>query len=246
MKTTPLLVPAVILFQLSAAGAPVPPGTPVKVWGKLHFASRKAGFEGTNVGQEGDERRYIGGHPNSPQRAVWRFEQLPKRLTTARGDAVQVRLKCAHFALTGQDERAALVVVRAVSHTCPQVPPNQQQLGEWQWAAADRKEQYRAERSEYRGKGIDPDAAGPGTGGWRAANALAEKYGFYEASVVKVPDLEEVSIDLPAGLFRNASKEAPKAGVDGKPGPLVSIYVKCESKGLFLGVQETDLYLVGR
>jgi hypothetical protein len=148
-----------------------------------------------------------------------------------------------------------------VSHTCPQVSPNLQQKGEWQWlpktGAAKGKtlqEQYRDDVAAYRAKKIDPQAAEPDSEGWKAANALAEKYGYYEVRLPKVLELVVTRIDLPAGVFRNALKNAPGVGADGKPEQLarsraeevrslISIYVKCETEGLLLGVNETDLYI---
>ena len=63
----------------------------------------------------------------------------------------------------------------------------------------------------------------------------------------KVPELKEVGVNLPAGLFRNALRNPRKVGADGKPDrPLVSIYVKCETAGLLIGVLESDLCLVAR
>ena len=245
-KVTLLILSALFLVQCSL-GAPVPPDRPVEIRGKLHFKSRKADFEGTNVGQEGDDRLYIHGHPISPQRAIWTFDKLPKSYMTANGDAVQVKLKCSHFAMTKQDGQGALVVIRAVSHTCPQVPPNMQQEGEWQWVNRDQKEQFHSDMLDYRARKIDPREPQPGAEDWKAANTLAEKFGFWEVEVPKVPDLKDVGVNLPAGLFRNALKNPQKVGADGKPErPLVSIYVKCETKGLLIGVMESDMYLVAK
>jgi len=245
-KVTLLISSALILVQYSL-GAPALPDRPAEIGGKLHFKGRKVDFAGTNVGQDGDDRLYIAGHPLSPQRAIWTFDTLPKGYMTAKGDAVQVKLKCSHFALTKQDGEGARVVIRAVSHTCPQVPPNQQQQGEWQWVNGDQKEQFHADILGYRARKIDPRENPPGAEDWKAANALAEKFGFWEVEVPEVPELKEAGVKLPAGLFRNALRNPRKVGADGKPErPLVSIYVKCETAGLLIGVMESDLCLDAR
>jgi hypothetical protein len=246
-KVTLLISSALFLVQGSLGGVPVPPDIPVEIRGKLHFKSRKADFEGTNLGQDGDDRLYIFGHPSSPQRAIWTFDKLPKSYMTTKGDAVQVKLKCSHFAMTKQDGQGALVVIRAVSHTCPQVPPNLQQQDEWKWVNGDQKEQFHADMLDYRARKIDPRERQPGAEDWKAANTLAEKFGFWEVEVPKVPELKYVGVNLPSGLFRNALKNPQKVGADGKPErPLVSIYVKCVTKGLLIGVMESDMYLVAK
>jgi hypothetical protein len=257
MKPTLLILLAFLLSAQAPVRADDPPKTPDgtgEVRGHLKFKSlknRKTEFEGIDVGVEGDTRKYIGGAPGSPQRAIWEFEKLPKSLTTATGDVVQLKLTCSHFYLTKPVGRAAQVVIRVVSHTCPQVQPDLQQKGEWQWVPrkveANGKtlhEQYLDDVAAYRDKKIDLQAAKPDDEAWKAASALAEKYGYYEVRVPKFLDLVETSIDLPAGGFRNSLKNDREVGADGKPvRPLVSIYVKCETEGLLLGVKETDLYI---
>lgn len=254
MKPILLILLAFLLSVRAPVRADEPPKTPKRVGevrGCLQFKSRKMNFKGIDVGVEPDTRKYIAGDPDSPQRAIWTFEQLPKSLAAAPGDVVSVKLTCSHFYLTTPVGQGAQVVIRVVSHTCPQVPPLQQK-GEWQWLLKNGdvkgktlQEQYRDDVAAYRANKIDPQAAKPDSEGWKAANALAEKYGYYEVRVPKVLDLVQTSIDLPAGVFRNALKNDPTVGADGKPEwPLVSIYVKCESKGLLLGVNETDLHIV--
>ena len=57
------------------------------------------------------------------------------------------------------------------------------------------------------------------------------------------------SIEIPAGLFRNALQGDPGAVKDPRTGaevpfPRVSVYVKCETPGQLLGMAEPDLYLL--
>jgi hypothetical protein len=257
--TCPTAAVGALLAAFLAAQAPGARGgaptkekvEPVKVKGQLQFKSRKPDFDGTELGDETDPRKYIAGDPVSPQRAIWHFDKFPKGLPTAHNDAVPARLTCSIFRLARTAPDEVEVVVRAVSHRCPQEPPNAQQKGEWQWAgpAAAKgralREQYEEAVAAYKARKLDPGSAKPATDDWKATNDLAETYGYYEVRVRKVRDLVETDFVLPAGLFRNALKTDPEPDGDGKPKrPRVSVYVKCETPGLLLGVMESDLYLV--
>lgn len=248
MKTTPLGLLILLPLWAVRADEPEAPKGDAAVRGRLEFKSRRAAFDGTDVGQAGNPRKYIAGDPDSPHRAIWHFEKLPKGVAAPPGDVVPAKLTCSHFHLVKAAAPGARVVVRAVSHTCPQVPPDMQQKGEWQWVGKNSKgkslkDQYQDDVAAYRAKKIDP--AKPDADGWKAANALAEKYGYYETRLTAVLDLVEADIDLPAGLFRNALKNDAEVGADGKPKrPMVSIYLHCETPGLLLGMREADLRLV--
>lgn len=228
--------------------------------GKLEFKSRRADFEGTNVGREFDYRRYIAGHPESPQRAIWQFpfSSVPSSMTSPPEDRVQVEFTFDVYRLTkGEENRGAGVTFRFVTHNCPQTPPRQDQRGEWQWANTDVDEtdkktpeqRYKDDVQKLRqDKGINVEAAKPGTPAWEEVNKLAEKYGFYEIRGKEVFDYTVMGVDIPAGLFRNAAKGDPGTvtGPDGKPSPAprVSVYVKCESPGQLLGMAQPDLYIL--
>lgn len=243
MKTTLLASLAFLLTALSNVRADDPKDSKKEVRGRLEFKSRRA-FDGIDIGQEGNALRYITGDPDSPQRAIWSFENIPKGMMTASGDFVAAKFKCSHFSLVKQALPGAQILVRVVSHTCPQQPPDVRQKGEWQWVGKKiLLDQYQDDVASYRAKKIDPEK--PNEEGWKAANALAEKYGYYETRLPIVFDQVETDIAIPTGLFRNALKHDPEVGTDGKPKrPLVSIYVKCETCGLLLGMMETDLHLV--
>lgn len=224
-----------------------------QVRGKLRFMSRKVNFDGINVGNEFDKRKYITGHPDSPQRGIWSFDTLPRSMMSAPEDVVPAKLTCSLYHLTNNGVPGAQIVIRAVSHNCPQKPPNLPQKGEWQWVndkvdakGKTPKDQYQDDVAAYQAKKIDPETAKPGTEGWKAANELAEKYGYYEFRIRNVIEGAETSIELPAGLFRNALKNNPETDANGKPVPPVSILVKCETVGTLLGMAEPDLHLVER
>lgn len=235
---------------------PKPPDQPSdRVQGRLQFGSRashlrseKAPFEGTSIGAEGeDPRKYIAGHPDSPQRAVWHFDTFPLALMSSEGEAITAKLTCSIFRLARRASNKTWVTVRAVTHTCPQTPPRRVDEGDWQWEDVEGRKNYHKRVEGYIAAGIDLRAAHPGIDDWKAVNQLAEEYGFYETQFSSERELIETDVDLPLGLLRNALKNEPEAGAGGRAKrPRVSIYLKCETEGFMLGVMEPDLYLVGK
>ncbi len=220
--------------------------------GKLEFKSlpaaermEKKEFEGTNVGREFDYRRYIAGHSESPQRAIWHFATLPSEMETAEGARVPVEFTFDIFRMTkGEQNKGVSVTFRFVTYQSPQRQPEKQHKGEWQWVDKAKEDEYRKAVEEYVDKGQNPNGARPGEPGWIAVNALAERFGYYEVRGKEVLDYRVMGIEVPAGLFRNANQGQPEKGVDGKPLPRLSVYVKCESEGQLLGMAEPDLYLL--
>lgn len=228
----------------------------VPVRGDLEFRSRTAQFEGTNVGREFDYRRYIAGHPDSPQRAVWHFDEIPSGMLSPSGDWIPVEFTFDVFKMTkGEENKGVLVSFRCVTHNCPQMPPRQEQRGEWQWAdqqpdasGKTAEQRYREAVEAFQKEGKNPIGAQPGQPGWEAVNQLAEEFGFYEIRGKEVFDYAVMGVTIPAGLFRNAMKGDPPVEKlpDGteRSRPRFSIYVKCESGGQLLGMAEPDLYLL--
>jgi ABC-type transport system involved in multi-copper enzyme maturation permease subunit len=223
----------------------------VPVRGKLSFQSRKLDFEGTNVGREFEYRKYIHGHPDSPQRAIWKFYDVPVDLTKAEGDAVPVEFTFDIFRLVKMESgKNVLVTVRVCSYKCPQKPPapHETNTGEWTWGNPEQFKEYRAEADAARAANKNPDTARPGTEAWKEANRLAEKYGYYELRNREIQNHAVIGVHLPAGVFRNAREGDPvmEKGKDGKEerAPRVRLYVKCESPGQLLGMAEPDLYVL--
>ena len=220
----------------------------VPVRGKLEFRSKKADFEGTNVGREFEYRKYIAGDPTSPQRGVWQFVTVPGALGNSDKDAVSCEFTFDVFKLTkGEENKGVFCTFRAVTHACPQVPPKDNS-GEWEWADKEKYKAYKADLEALRKAGRNPEGAEPGSDGWKAANELAERYGYYEIRNREAFDYSVGYVLLPAGLFRNAQQGTPPpvTDIEGKqrPGPRVSVAVKCESRGQLLGMAEPDLYLL--
>lgn len=222
----------------------------VPVRGKLEFKSRKVDFEGTNVGREFEYRKYIYGHPDSPQRAIWLYTDIPSDLLTAAEDRVPVEFTFDIYRMTkGEQNRGVGVTFRFVTHQTGQRPPVQSEGGEWQWTDTKREEEYQKEVKDLELKGISISGAVPGTDAWTEVSRLAEKYGFFEVRGKEVFDYTVMGVEVPAGLFRAATQGDPGQVEDKKtgkkvPAPRLRIYVKCESGGQLLGMAEPDLYLL--
>ncbi|MBY0458729.1 MAG: ABC transporter permease, partial [Gemmataceae bacterium] len=278
----------------------------VPVRGKLEFRSLRAEdrsdkqeFAGTNVGREFDYRRYIAGHPDSPQRAIWKFAELPAEMQRTEGDRIPIEFTFDIFKMTkGEQDKGVLVNFTVVTHHAPQRPPlKTEKMGSWEWVSAEQKAEYDAavarlqsgtlldpallnaadrdgavearriadrmksliEKLKAHGVPVTEGAGGlvtappanindprPDTPSWKAVNALAEEFGFYEYRGKRVLDYTVMGIDIPAGLVRNANDtgKAPDKDEQGRPLPRLTIYVKCESGGQLLGAAEPDLYLL--
>jgi hypothetical protein len=225
--------------------------------GKLEFRSlvaearsEKKEFEGTNVGREFDYRKYIAGADISPQRAIWKFATVPAAMGRADGDRVPVEFTFDIYKMTkGEQNKGALTKFQFATHNSPLKQPVSIKEPEWGWVLEDRKKAYDARVAELKAQqGLDvlnQTTATPNNKPvWEALNKLAEEFGYYEYRGKEVFDYQVMSVEVPAGLFRNALKGDPGKGPDGQPLPRFSVYVKCESDGQLLGVAEPDLYLL--
>ena len=111
--------------------------------GKLEFKSivgserqEKKDFEGTNVGREFDYRKYIAGSGESPQRAIWRFPDVPSDLASATGDRVPVEFTFDIFRMTkGEQNKGVLVKFQFVTQNAPLRQPAKG-VAEWPWVVA--------------------------------------------------------------------------------------------------------------
>lgn len=229
----------------------------VPVRAKMNFASRKEGFEGTNVGREFDYRKYIGGDPISPQRAIWNFYSVPSGLTRNR-DHVPCEFTFDIFRMTkGEENRGVDLDIRVVTWQCPQRPPTEMGVGVWSWERPDQRDKYEDRAKELLGAvpGITREqAANPmsvlgkatpqNAAVWAVAEKLAEEFGYFEVTGKEIFDYHPSSVAIPVGIFKNALNGSPKA-TDSQPNPpLVQVYVKCTTRGQLLGMAEGDLYLI--
>lgn len=224
--------------------------------GSLEFRSliasarnEKREFEGTNVGREFDYRKYIAGADISPQRAIWKFGTVPADMARAAGDRVPVEFTFDVYKMTkGEQNKGALTRFQFATHNAPLKQPTSMKEPDWVWLLEDRKKAYDARVKEFKDQGLDVlnlSVANPKNKPvWEALNKLTEEFGYYEISGKEVFDYQVMSVEIPAGLFRNAQKGDPGKDPTGAPVPRFSIYVKCESDGQLLGVAEPDLYLL--
>jgi hypothetical protein len=84
----------------------------------------------------------------------------------------------------------------------------------------------------------------PSKPNWEAANALADKYGFFEYQEKEVFDFHPERIDIPPGLFKNAAASEANGKKVEAGQPRVKVYVHCTSSSQMLGMAEGDLYLL--
>ncbi|CAN5299650.1 ABC transporter permease [soil metagenome] len=230
----------------------------VPVRGHLVFAGRKGINDGTNVGREFEYRKYIGGSPQSKDRAVWSFDKVPGNLLSRERDAVPCEYTLDIFRLTKGDENHGVDInVRVVSWQNPQIPSQVTGDGVWNWADGELQKQYDAERQQINdklknggyGTGYERslEYAKPSTPTWKLVDDLARKYGVYEVPTVEVYDYRPGSVMVPVGLFEKAAEgDAMGKDAEGKPMklPRFQVFVKCLSAGQMLGMAEADLYII--
>ncbi len=193
------------------------------LYGVLTFENTKDARRGESVGREWDYRSYISGPMigiGTPPMAVWSFGEPSSRL--ANRDKVRCEFAFDIYRTTKGYEN------RGVNSSFV--------FTTWKFKKGD-EAAARARRKELEEKNDpDPDAR------------VAEEFGFYEIFSQPVIDYHTESIDLPAGLFRNAipkdaaerrqMQELEKAGV----APL-TVRVRCLSATQYLGMARYDLYL---
>ncbi len=210
------------------------------VYGKLGFKSRREDFSGTSVGREWEYRRYVAGGSQanpSPQRAIWSFYRIPSSLTDK---PVPCEFAFDIFRTTkGEENKGVFCNFVFVSWKCPQrLHPDK---NVWEWVDQAKRTEYEKEAREAR---VFEASIKPNDPRWAKVEALAEKYGFFEFVSKEVFDYHTLSIDVPAGLFKNALSETPKSGDGSTEIPLVQVYVQCTSPTQFIGVAPYDLYLL--
>ena len=237
------------------------------VRGGLSFMSRKGMSEGTNVGREFDYRKHIGGHPQTSQRAVWKFASVPSGLSGGRaGTGVPMEMTFDIMRMTkGQENRGVFIEVQVFTPNAKLDPPpntggTPSGDGEWVWADKAKKVEYTKAAVAKLGLENDPivkdwarnnswdevysQRVRPRTRGvtprdkdWKVVDELAEEFGIFEIAGKEVYDYHPERIAVPAGLFRNAQKAAG-------PDAPVTVLVKCTTPGQMLGMADADLYFL--
>jgi hypothetical protein len=171
-----------------------------------------------NVGYEWDYRQYITGAV-ADEYATWTFPRLPMDLAD-RKDTVRCEFTFDIFRTTKGEENKG-VFCTFIFMT-------------WQWEPS-RQNEFNQERQQLLSQ-ARVDAAKR----IEQNNALAEKYGYFEILSKEVTDFHTLSVDVPAGIFRNLHDWQKLT----KREPPLRIIVRCESATQYLGMAKHDLYLL--
>jgi ABC-type transport system involved in multi-copper enzyme maturation permease subunit len=209
-------------------------------YGDLEFRSKKQGeFTGIDVGREDVYRRYIAGHPQSSQRAIWSFESLPAGF--GKMESVPLEFAFDIYRTTKGEEGAGVqITFEMITHSWNPTrrikdPKNPGSLITMQDA--------------YDRDAKDLTNAVPGTDKWKKVDALAEQYGRYMFQNWQIFDYHTSSIPVPGGLFRNAAAGTPnsESPIQGRPGTAprrLQVQLKCETPSQFVGAAKYDLYFL--
>jgi ABC-type transport system involved in multi-copper enzyme maturation permease subunit len=209
-------------------------------YGDLEFRSKKQGdFTGVDVGREYVYRRYIAGHPQSSQRAIWSFGSFPASF--GKMESVPLEFAFDIYRTTKGEEGAGVqVTFEVVTHS---------------WNPTRRIDDPKNPGSQitmqdaYDRDAKDLTNAVPGTEKWKKVDALAEQYGRYMFQNWQIFDYHTSSIPVPGGLFRNAAagtpdRDSPLQGRPGAPERRLQVQVKCETPSQFVGAAKYDLYFL--
>ena len=201
----------------------------VAAYGDLGFSSRKtADFTGVDVGREDSYRKYIAGHPNSTQRAIWNFPTLAKSFGVG-DEPIPLEFAFDIYRTTKGVEGAGVAITfEILTH---------------QWNPANEDEYSAAVQGLTNVKPGDPN--------WAKVDKLAETYGRYVWRNQNIFDYHTSAIAVPAGLFRNALAGEPKLegagtgrfGQRQRP-PRLQVQIKCETPSQFVGAARYDLYFL--
>jgi ABC-type transport system involved in multi-copper enzyme maturation permease subunit len=210
-------------------------------YGDLDFKSKKQGgeFTGIDVGREDVYRRYIAGHPQSSQRAIWSFGSFP----TSFGKMESVPLEFAfdiYRTTKGEEGAGVQITFEIVTHSWN--PTRRIDDPENPGAQITMQDAYDRDSK-------DLTNAVPGTEKWKKVDELAFKYGRYMYKNWQIFDYHTSSIPVPGGLFRNAAADTPDRDslIQGRPGAptrRLQVQLKCETPSQFVGAAKYDLYFL--
>jgi hypothetical protein len=236
----------------------------VPVFGELLYRGKEGTSpEGINVGREWGYRSYIMGGPNSSQRAIWNFFELPAELgRRPSGSEVPCEFSLDIFrTVKGEEGKGVFCSFFFQTHNW-----NQQKEAEYRQAREqvdkllqipDRRQLIDEACKQIRGASPTDLEINAFVEDNRANSVkllvdqlLAEKYGYYEVLHQEIVDYHMQSIDVPATLFKNALSAPPQQKFAGflRPGeeraPYMAVAVKCESGGQYVGAARYDLYIL--
>jgi hypothetical protein len=193
-------------------------------YGDMEFRSKKeSDFQGVDVGREEGYRKFIAGHPNSPQRAIWNFTSLP----SGHEEKPAVPLEFAfdiYRSTKGEEGTGVQVTFEMYTHN---------------WDPSKEEEFNQASKGLLNPRPGDSDPAAQAA--WKRVSELAEKYGRYRWRSQQIFDYHTVSFPVPSSLLKNAAQGAPRRdeAIQGNPlQPLrrLQVQVQCETPSQFVGV----------
>lgn len=239
----------------------------VPVYGDLQFLGRTADFKGQEAIGEWQYRRYISGGEGSPHRALWQFAELPGRLSERETVPCELRFDIFRYRKPEKEGQGVFCSFDFTSRNWAQNPGILLFDREHQtWKRLTGKGLEDFYQKELRQARRAPDAATYAD----AMEKITRKYGRFEAPSKEITDNHTYTLDVPAGLFKNAAASAvflelktapngedvieeyngpPPSGTEVPPPPepgtpLLDVLVKCESAGQLVGMAKYDLYFV--
>jgi ABC-type transport system involved in multi-copper enzyme maturation permease subunit len=189
----------------------------VPIYGDLRLQGKSDEFKGVQTGREWQYRKYIAGQ--SPHRAIWFFHDVPGRLDERATVPCEFYFDVYRLRKAEKEGQGIFCSFTFQSR---------------HWDPSHGRE-YQEDLKAARQRAADPDAYA------QALDLIAEKFGLFEVPFKEVTDAHTYTIDVPAGLFRNAGRRTMSA--DDRL-PLVAVTVKCESAGQLVGMARPDLYFV--
>jgi ABC-type transport system involved in multi-copper enzyme maturation permease subunit len=204
----------------------------VPLYGELEFYPDSKNT-GKNVGYEWDYRKYITfPEEGGDECAIWTFRSLPVDLGQ-RGETVPCEFTFEIFRTTKGEENKGI--------DCSFF------FESWQCSPGSRPgiplkiDEYKDQRNKELEKLGTRTAPADQQTVTAIDNMLAEKYGYYQIPLKEIVDFHTLSVEVPAGLFKNLKEWAALPAP--RPPPL-KVVVRCASKTQYLGVAKRDLYLL--
>jgi ABC-type transport system involved in multi-copper enzyme maturation permease subunit len=241
-------------------------------YGTLHFENTGDRQKGTNVGREWDYRSYItAAAPNQePQYAVWDFSNLPPSLagrdkvrcefafdiyrTTKgfenRGVSCKFEFQTTNFNVRERDsyntdrrrwmEKGNRFTQSDIDRWLADYRTRLTARSLQPLEIGERVEEARLRLTAHKQEGDPSTYLLSDT---EIENELAEEYGYFVEQAKPISDYHTLSIDVPAGLFRNARQEPPRTAARGDTPPLqVRVSVTQQSSTQYVGMAKYDLY----
>ena len=197
----------------------------VPLYGDLSFLNTENDKKGDNVGREWEYRSYIAGPGmggKGTATAVWTFPFPPANLS----DREKVRAEFTfdiYRTTKGRENRGV-----ACSFS----------FQTWRYREGDDKIYEREKRQALLNRNGKSDA--------QIENELAEKYGYFVYPSKPIFDYQTLSLDIPAGLFKNASTEdnnrATELRSSNREIEPIKVKVICLDPTQYIGMAKYDLY----